>query len=538
MITLHGCAIAPMKCPKCDSTSYRKNGRDRGRQRYLCKSCGKQFIEPANVSNGAVVDGSAIPAARLAYAPLPHLELSAIATFDKPSENGQLPLTNQIQLATNIATQLADLLSVKQPITSQPSIADRPGLAILLLDAENLKLDIKTEQFLGNLSSYPLQIKIAFANWKNSAMGNQDNELHKRGYQLVHVPSGASNADGKMISVGASIFLRYPTAKEIFVCSGDSLLLHLCNELQSQGLTVYRVLRKDENLVVENCATGESKHYSPVIGAEIPDFEGLMSQLKKLIAQEQNNLSDRLTDLSTISSLFQSRCQITLNHNGIAKIEAVIPPIVQAQTAVENEEKPPQSEKKNAKEKNLNGNINSKAELEKILLELLKLIESKANGKKILVATLGGAFSEVYGKPVISVLKELGLSSKLTTFLKSCTAFDMTDLGEKSRVAIAQPLQSEQKNAKEKNLKGSITSKVELEKILLELLKLMESKDQGKKIFVGELGGAFYQAYGKSVSSLVKELGFGSKLTTFLKSCAAFKVTDSGAKSRVAIAQP
>ncbi|MDF0551535.1 NYN domain-containing protein [Kamptonema sp. UHCC 0994] len=530
-----------MKCPKCDSTSYRKNGRDRGRQRYLCKSCGKQFIEPASVSNGAVVDESAMT-------PLPHSELSAIATFEKPSENGQLPLTNQIQLATNIATQLADILSVKQPITSQTSIADSPGLAILLLDAENLKLDIKTEQFLGSLSSYPLQIKIAFANWKNSAMGNQDNELHKRGYQLVHVPSGASNADGKMISLGASIFLRYPTAKEIFVCSCDSLLLHLCNELQSQGLTVYRVLRKDENLVVENYATGENKHYSPVVGAEIPDFEGLMSQLKNLIAQEKNNLTDRLADLATISTLFQSRCQITLNdrsssaknnNGGIAKIEAVTPPIVVVQTAVVNEEKPPQSAKKKSKKKNyLKGSINSAAELEQILLELLKSIETEGNEKNILVATLGESFSQVYGKSVTSQLKELSLGSKLTTFLKSCTAFDVTDLGSRSRVAIAQPLQSEQKNSKETKLEVNIDSPAELEQVLLDLLKLMVSKDREKKIFVGELGGAFYQAYGKSVTSLVKELGFGSKLTTFLKSCAAFKVTDSGAKSRVAIAQP
>lgn len=429
-----------MKCPKCDSTSYRKNGRHNGRQRYLCKSCGKQFLEPASAASGAVVEESAISAAGYAYGSTSDLESSAIATFENNPENGQFPPTNQIQLGTSISTKLPEILSVKQPIASTPSIAEHPGLAILLLDAENLKLDGKAEQFLGSLCSYPLRIKIAFANWRNSAIGSQDNELHKRGYQLVHVPSGASNADGKMISVGASIFLRYPTAKEIFVCSGDSLLLHLCNELQSQGLTVYRVLRKDENLVVENYATGESKHYSPIIGAEIPDFEGLMSQLQEWIAQEQHSLSDRLTDLATISSLFQSRCQITLNNNGgSAKIEPVIPQIVQVETVAANEEKPLQSEKKNAKETNLKGSITSKAELEKILLELLELMESKAKGKKILVGELGGAFCQVYGESVSSILKKLGFGSKLTTFLKSCTAFEVTDSGAKSLVAIAPP---------------------------------------------------------------------------------------------------
>ena len=430
-----------MKCPKCDSTSYRKNGRHNGRQRYLCKSCGKQFLEPASASSDAVLERSAKPAAGGAYASSTDLESSAIADFDKLSKNSQSPLNNQIQLTASSSTQLPEVLSVKPTIASTPSIAEHPSLAILLLDAENLKLDVKTEQFLGGLSSYPLQIKIAFANWRNSTIGNQDNELHKRGYQLIHVPSGSSNADGKMISVGASISLRYPTAKEIFVCSGDSLLLHLCNELQSQGLIVYRVLRKDENLVVENYVTGQSKYYSPVIGTEIPDIEGLMSQLKEWIAQEQNSLSDRLTDLATISSLFQSRYQITLNNNGGSpnKIEAVIPEIVQVQTVGVNEEKPPESEKKKAKETNLKESINSKAELEKVLLELLELMQSKANGEKILVGELGGAFYQVYGKSASSILKEMGISSKLTTFLKSCAGFKVTDSGAKSRVAIAQP---------------------------------------------------------------------------------------------------
>ncbi|MDY7023377.1 MAG: hypothetical protein SWJ54_18835 [Cyanobacteriota bacterium] len=35
-----------MKCPNCESTSYRKNGRLKGRQRYQCRDCGRQFLEP------------------------------------------------------------------------------------------------------------------------------------------------------------------------------------------------------------------------------------------------------------------------------------------------------------------------------------------------------------------------------------------------------------------------------------------------------------------------------------------------------------
>ncbi|MEG5140874.1 MULTISPECIES: NYN domain-containing protein, partial [unclassified Microcoleus] len=83
--------------------------------------------------------------------------------------------------------------------TSSPETAvkcDRE-IAILLLDAENLKFDINAEKFLASLCSYPLQVKIAFANWKNPSTGKLDTELYDRGYELIHAPGGANTADRK-----------------------------------------------------------------------------------------------------------------------------------------------------------------------------------------------------------------------------------------------------------------------------------------------------------------------------------------------------
>lgn len=34
-----------MKCPQCGSNQVRKNGHRQGKQNYLCKSCGRQFVE-------------------------------------------------------------------------------------------------------------------------------------------------------------------------------------------------------------------------------------------------------------------------------------------------------------------------------------------------------------------------------------------------------------------------------------------------------------------------------------------------------------
>src|SRR5919202_1172808 len=34
-----------MKCPRCGSTEVRKNGHRSSQQNYLCKNCGRQFVE-------------------------------------------------------------------------------------------------------------------------------------------------------------------------------------------------------------------------------------------------------------------------------------------------------------------------------------------------------------------------------------------------------------------------------------------------------------------------------------------------------------
>ncbi len=39
-----GCVMKVMICPHCQSNQISKNGRRRGKQCYLCKDCGKQFV--------------------------------------------------------------------------------------------------------------------------------------------------------------------------------------------------------------------------------------------------------------------------------------------------------------------------------------------------------------------------------------------------------------------------------------------------------------------------------------------------------------
>lgn len=48
-----------------------------------------------------------------------------------------------------------------------------------------------------SLCKYPLQGKITFANWGDSAVDKYDTKLRERGHQLIHVPRDKGSADRK-----------------------------------------------------------------------------------------------------------------------------------------------------------------------------------------------------------------------------------------------------------------------------------------------------------------------------------------------------
>ncbi|WP_293135900.1 hypothetical protein [Okeania sp. SIO3I5] len=183
------------------------------------------------------------------------------------------------------------------------------GIAILLLDVENLPLDPETEKILVDICNYPIQIKVAFANWRS--MGKKDEEFHQRGYQLIHVPPGKDSADLKMATVGSSIFLNYPKAKEVLVCSSDRGLTHLGTTLQSHGLTVYQVRKYKNQITVLNSQTGESKIYALSL-PDIPTIHKFIIQLQELIRGETAKIRQPWIKFSRISALYKETYKLNL----------------------------------------------------------------------------------------------------------------------------------------------------------------------------------------------------------------------------------
>lgn len=312
------------------------------------------------------------------------------------------------------------------------------GIAILLLDAENLQLDSNTEKFLDTICHYPLQIKVAFANWRS--LGKQDIDYHERGYQLIHVPAGKDSADLKLATVGASIFVHYPTAQEIFICSSDQALTHLRNTLQSHGLNVYQVQKHQEQLTVLNFQTGQLHHYSLLNNPEVPTLDQLIEQIKELIRLEQTQQISAWVQLSRISSIYKSRYHLALTQlvslyfpgNHLKDFFLQNPAEFAIHRVSENSEiyitlfdnqfieptpikalpifAPPSP-------------LLSQQDLEKYLLKILSALTQGLPQKYLPIAHLASEFNHQYGQPVTQVIKQLQIRYKFPKFLESSPGF-------------------------------------------------------------------------------------------------------------------
>lgn len=346
------------------------------------------------------------------------------------------------------------------PAQSQNSVSSKPptptanqtnslpvGIAILLLDVENLQLNIETEKFLEGIGHYPIQIKVAFANWRS--MGKKDAEFHQRGYQLIHVPPGKDSADLKMATVGASIFVHYPTAKEIFVCSSDRALTHLSNTLQAHGLTVFQVRKQTDKIIVLNSKTGQVETHSLVTLLEITPLEQLVIQLKELIKKEQQRTSTQWIKLSTLSALFRENYGLVLNavvtHHLLGTKTrdiflkyptdfALHKPSETSQTYVTLFEvrlppPPPILSKENlnntqAEPASLT-DINSLEDLETAIVKIVGDLTDNSPNNSVFLSNVGSEFHRQYGKQITQIIKDFNLGRKFPKFLQSCTSLQL-----------------------------------------------------------------------------------------------------------------
>lgn len=476
-----------MVCPRCESDQVRKNGRPNGHQRYLCKACRKHFFEPAG----------------------PH-SLNRKCT----------------------ETRLSEAIGKR---VAPANTTESGGIAILLLDAENLKLKVNTEQFLADLCDYPLQVKIAFANWKNPSTGKLDAELYDRGYELIHVPGGANSADGKMIAFGAAILYRYRDVRQVFVCSSDGLLNHLCNQLQNQGLTVFRVRRQNSVLSVENPLTGETHHYCCERELKIPSFEELANQVAELLKAEHKSIEERIARFSSVGELLQERRAIVFpsTNSPAAPSESAqneVTPVLEASLATV-------AVHQNVAEQNLpeiipglNSNtIDSLDIFKTILVEIIEAAKIELKQDAIPVVKIKKDFlAKCQTYPDLVVKKFLGKNSSLIKYLKSESGvFQLKLIGQAHQVAI---------------VKKSSTSKTHysaaMEASLARIIGRLTAQSPGSYIPISQVASEFNKLYNEPLTKKMESLNLGTQVIDFLQSCQTLKVKKDGKDYQVAIALP
>ncbi|ODH02820.1 transposase [Nostoc sp. KVJ20] len=421
-----------MKCPLCESTSYYKNGRHNDKQNYLCKNCGKQFLEPAlprSLESDLLANSNGH--AKVSMTDVAELSLVKNLPEEKITEKGLRSFNFQLAeellqtilspdwLESAVFRQL--LLKIQQNNEIKHKL--ETGISLLLLDAENLKLDINSELFLASVCQYPLQVKMAFANWRNPSIGKQDIELYNRGYQLVHVPGGKDSADAKMIAFGACILRSYPTVKEILVCSSDGILIHLCNELQNQGLIVYWVRRQGQSLHIDNRNSGKITDYSLAMATEVPSLEKVkvVETIQDVIKSEQELINDQLNRLVDVATLFQEQCNINIQDN------LSQPENQKAISVLDN------SFTEFIQKEDLSGNTNGKT-LDELLLKIIQDIQTNYPQTTLSVSKLGSELRKITGKSPNSIIQELNLGSSFLKYLKSSPRFTLKANGKEYEV--------------------------------------------------------------------------------------------------------
>ncbi|MEG4250408.1 MULTISPECIES: NYN domain-containing protein [unclassified Microcoleus] len=378
-----------------------------------------------------------------------YLQILLIPEFvNSPQFSKLCAQIQQLAQSQTAPAKSENLVSSEPPTPTANQPAPRPvGIAILLLDVENLQLTIETEKFLEGICHYPIQIKVAFANWRS--MGKKDAEFHQRGYQLIHVPPGKDSADLKMATVGASIFVHYPTAKEIFVCSSDRALTHLSNTLQAHGLTVFQVRKQIDKIIVLNSKTGQVETHSLVTTPEITPLEQLVIQLKELIKKEQKRTSTQWIKLSTISALFKENYGLVLNqvvaHHLLGTKTrdiflkyptdfALHKPSETSQTYVTLFEVRLSPPPPILNQENLNNHqaapatltdINSLEDLERALVKIVGDLTDNSPENSVFLSNVGSEFHRQYGKQITQIIKDFNLGRKFTKFLQSCASLQL-----------------------------------------------------------------------------------------------------------------
>ena len=367
---------------------------------------------------------------------------------------------------------------------------------LLLVDAENMTPPKTLEAFLQTVGRYPILHRLAFGNWRR--LGRRDQVFYRRGYQMVHVPSGKNSADIKMSLDASLISLGNPSIREVFICSTDSDLLHLGHTLLNLGVTPYRVSRRYNSFAILNVAqqTTQMFHLAPpssppgpppaveqtdpeqsdfdpaeqpehpvVIAPElvkVPTLGQMKGWLKVLIMQEQQANPGQLIPLDRLGQLFRDRNHISAHealkaNSGYRTLRQFLEDnpifalsplpdgrqiaVTLASPALESPPSLEPSASVSGTEPEGEGAppppITDAHSLEQALIKLLWQLSSGQADSQIQLSILAAYFTHVYQEPMSAVLKRIGEPKGLPKFLAKCRSLRVQKQGQDWRITLA-----------------------------------------------------------------------------------------------------
>ncbi|MBD2104731.1 hypothetical protein [Leptolyngbya sp. FACHB-261] len=348
----------------------------------------------------------------------------------------------------------------------QAELPENYGMAVLLLDAENLHVSAEIENFLAQVCRYPLQVKVAFGNWRN--LGRRDAELYSRGYELIHVPPGKNNADLKMVDFGSSILKLYPYTQEVLICSSDRIMDCLYTSLHQCGVNAYWIRRQGEALTVISSQTGETAIYTSAsrkknlpqtrlveidtseVRQLFPSPEALILELRNLVELEQALSSSEWVTLSRLEVLFKEKYDLELSEAVVAHrlgyraheaFRRRLGGFLIHQTQDHSEvyvtllpSSQPLSSQANWSPALLS--LNSEAAIEAALASLIEQLTQQTSGGYIPISDLSREFNREYGLAITVVIRRLFLGKSLRKFLQRRPSFRLARLGPEWQVAL------------------------------------------------------------------------------------------------------
>ncbi|RZM77258.1 NYN domain-containing protein [Leptolyngbya iicbica] len=354
------------------------------------------------------------------------------------------PVVNETQfyqqvrhlVATELSSSIVPLREqslIWQPeleLATQSAAKNENAIAILLLDAENIDLNQEAEAWLETHCNYPMTLKFAFGNWKT--LGDRDAQLHRRGYQLLHVPKGKNHADDKMTIIGSSILVHFPNIKAAIVGSNDNDLENLRHTLRFQGLDVSLLQRHQQTLKLINCKTKESTTLTLLAATPMPSVEQGIQYCQTYLANAEapkilisQLSSDFSRDLGfpistfvkhhqlgkTPKAFFQksTRFKVTAGHNASQWYVSNCAQFSSENTDTDNS----QSQKFTI------------STLRRVCVGIAKALIQKQSGSAVSIGLLAITFRQQHGQPIKTVLKQLKLGQSLPEFLQTCNGLEL-----------------------------------------------------------------------------------------------------------------